>query len=87
MLAERLVYRQPRRLVVRAAEGKKPGGEISLSIQNEKGRPVAAALGLTVLDGGKGQDTASRAAAGPICCTHCFGRRLGESGRCWRASI
>ena len=53
VLAERLVYRQPRRLVVRAAEGKKPAGEISLSIQNEKGRPVAAALGLTVLAAGR----------------------------------
>ena len=49
VLAERLVYRQPRRLVVRAAEGKRPGGELSLSIQDEKGRPVAAALGVTVL--------------------------------------
>ena len=28
VLAERLVYRQPRRLVVRAAEEKKPGGEL-----------------------------------------------------------
>ena len=55
VLAERLVYRQPRRLVVRAAEGKKPGGEISLSIQNEKGRPVAAVLGLTVLQRREGQ--------------------------------
>ena len=53
VLAERFVYRQPRRLVVRAAEGTKPGGEISLSIQNEKGRPAAAALGLTVFRGGK----------------------------------
>ncbi len=53
VLAERWVYRQPRRLVVRAAEEKKPGGKLSLSIQNEKGRPVAAALGLTVLEGGK----------------------------------
>jgi len=53
VLAERLVYRQPRRLVVRAAEGKKPAGELWLSVQNDKGRPVAAALGLTVLDGEK----------------------------------
>ncbi len=55
VLAQRLVYRQPRRLVVRAAEAAKPGGQISLSIQNEKGRPVAAALGLTVLRGGEGR--------------------------------
>jgi hypothetical protein len=51
-LAERLVYRRPRRLVVRAAEGKKPVGELSLSVQDEKGRPVAAAMGVTVVDGG-----------------------------------
>lgn len=53
VLAERLVYRQPRRLVIRVAEGKEPGDELALFVQNEKGRPVAAVLGLTVLDGGK----------------------------------
>jgi hypothetical protein len=52
VLAERLVYRQPRRLTVRAAGEKKPEGDIALLIQDEKGRPVAAALGLTVLAAG-----------------------------------
>ena len=82
VLAQRLVYRQPRRLVVRAAEEKKPGGEISLSIQNEKGRPVAAALGLTVL--ARRERTRprrrsrlrARSAARIVA-----GRRPGESGR------
>ena len=53
VLAERLIYRRPRSLVVRAVEGKKSGGEITLSIQNEQGRPVAAALGISVIDAGK----------------------------------
>jgi hypothetical protein len=51
VLAERLVYRQPKRLAVRASEVGKPGREVALSIQNEKGRPIAAALGLAVVDG------------------------------------
>ncbi len=55
VFSDRLVYRQPRRLIVRAAEATKPAAELSLSIQNEKGRPIAAALGLTVLDGGNGK--------------------------------
>ena len=62
VLAERSVFREPRRLVVRAAEGKKPAGEMWLSIQNEKGQPVAAALAVTALAGGKERS----AAAGPL---------------------
>ena len=54
VLAERLVYRQPRQLVIRAAETKKSGGAIWLSVANEKGKPVAAALAVTVLDGSDG---------------------------------
>jgi len=53
VLAERLVYRQPRRLVIRAAERKRSGDELAIFVQNEKGRPVAAVLGLTALSGGK----------------------------------
>ena len=54
-LAERSVYRRPRGLTIRAAEGKRPGGELALSIQGEKGRPVAAALGVTVIEASKGK--------------------------------
>jgi hypothetical protein len=50
-IAERLVYRRPKRLVVHAEEGKKPGDDLSLVVQDEKGRPVAAAVGLTALGG------------------------------------
>jgi hypothetical protein len=59
VLAERLVYRRPRSLVVRAAEGRKPADHegmapgISLSVQDGQGRPVAAALAATALDGAK----------------------------------
>lgn len=49
VVAERLVYRQPRRLIVRVAEATKPSGELVLSVQDEKGRPVAAALSVTAL--------------------------------------
>ena len=69
-LAERLVYRRPRPLVVRAVEGKKPGGEITLSIQNEQGRPVAAALGISIIDAGK--DKTPRPVAGGPDLFHAF---------------
>ncbi len=61
VLAERLLYRRPRRLVVHAAKEKKPGGgfSVSLSLQSEKGQPVAAALGVTVLRDGKDKLPAS----------------------------
>jgi hypothetical protein len=62
VVADRFVYRQPRRLIVRAGDGNKNASELSLSIRNEKGQPVAAALGLKVLDGRK------NAALRPDCC-------------------
>jgi hypothetical protein len=54
-IAERDVYRRPRGLTIRAADGKRPAGELALSIQGEKGRPVAAALAVTVIEAGKGK--------------------------------
>lgn len=61
IVARRLVYRQPRLLFVRTlpslpgkgagGEGK-PEGDVMLSVENENGQPVAAALSVTVLSGG-----------------------------------
>ena len=50
VLAEQWVYRRPRRLIARAVDGMKPAGAVSLSIQNEKGQPVAAVVGLTAFE-------------------------------------
>ena len=75
VLAQRLFYRPPRRLVIRTAEGKKPGAELSLLIQNEKGRPIAAALAVTVLEGAKNK------LPSPACRTRQGGRGArGEDG-------
>ena len=65
VLAERFVYRQPRRLIVRAAEKKPPASgypgksPLALVIENERGRPVAAAAGVTVLRAGDRPSTAA----------------------------
>ena len=81
VLAERLVYRRPRGLVVRVVEGKKPAGDVLLSVQNEQGQPVAAALGLTVFAGGKDKASrpgapGARAVAAPICRTPSSGTAI-----------
>ena len=47
-----------------------PAGAISLSIQNEQGRPVAAALGATLLDGAK--DKTSRPVRCGLDLSHAF---------------
>ena len=70
VLAQRLVYRRPRRLTS-ATRRKEPAGELSLAIQNEKGRPVAAALGLTVLAGGQDKALPPSALRARSAGTHC----------------
>jgi 5-hydroxyisourate hydrolase-like protein (transthyretin family) len=50
VLAERFVFRQPRRLMVRATAGKLPADGLWISVDDPQHRPVAAALGVTVLD-------------------------------------
>ena len=56
-IARRLVLRQPRRLVVPPVPPSKPGGDLVLSIENEKGQAVAAALSLKVVRGGEASAT------------------------------
>jgi len=53
VLAERLVYRRPSRLTIRAAEERKAADEVLLTVQDEKGLPVAAALALEAFEEGK----------------------------------
>jgi hypothetical protein len=53
VVARRLVFRQPRRLVVRAVPAVKPGDDVRLSVENEKGQAVSATLSATVLRDGK----------------------------------
>jgi hypothetical protein len=49
VVAERFVFRQPRRLTVRVVPSIKASDNLLLSVQNEKGQPVAATVSLTLL--------------------------------------
>jgi hypothetical protein len=61
IVAERFVFRQARGLVVRAVPPAKPTDDLQLSIQKEKGQPVAATVCVTLL----GRDESSSPAAIP----------------------